>query len=112
MVTPLPTVKVSVELPPVVTELGLKAAVTPLGNPVIERATVSAEPDTGAVLMVLVPCAPWATESEAGLALMEKSLVTAVGVAMLPRPVGPSQPVPALHMIDGLQVPFEPEVTS
>ena len=31
---------------------------------------------------------------------------------MLPRPVGPSQPVPAVHSTDGLHVPFDPEVTS
>jgi hypothetical protein len=32
--------------------------------------------------------------------------------AMLPRPVGPSQPAPEVHSTDGLHDPFEPEVTS
>jgi len=32
--------------------------------------------------------------------------------AMLPRPVGPSQPAAAVQSTDGLHVPFDPEVTS
>ena len=41
---------------------------------------LSAEPETTAVLIVLVPDVPWATETEDGLAPMEKSFVTgAVG---------------------------------
>ena len=49
---------------------------TPDGRPLAERATDSADPETSAVLIVLVPRQPWATERLAGLALMEKSLVT------------------------------------
>ena len=64
------------ELPPAVTEVGLNEAVTPDGRPLAARATDSAEPETRAVLIVLVPAAPWATERLAGLALMEKLLVT------------------------------------
>ena len=90
------TVSVSVELPPAVTEAGAKAPVTPLGRPLIVRATDSAEPETTAVLIVLVPAAPWATGTAAGLALIEKSFGTlpaganALVPAGVPSPVGPS----------------------
>ena len=47
-------VRVSVELPPAVTEVGLNEAVTPDGRPLAARATDSAEPETRAVLIVLV----------------------------------------------------------
>jgi hypothetical protein len=57
-----------------VTLVGLKAAVTPAGRPEIERAMLSALPDTRAVPMLLVPAAPCTTETLPGLALIEKSL--------------------------------------
>jgi hypothetical protein len=46
---PLPTVTRRVELPPVVTEAGLKPAVTPRGNPDAENLTVCATPKVTAV---------------------------------------------------------------
>ena len=54
----------------------MKPAVTPVGRPEMLRAMLSALPETTAVLMLLLPAAPWATERLAGLALIEKSLVT------------------------------------
>src|SRR2546427_5779361 len=69
---PAPTV--SVELPPVVTEVGLSVAVAPTGVPVTDRLIVSAEPLVRAVEMVDVPLAPWTKERLVGLAPMEKSL--------------------------------------
>ena len=51
-------VRVSVELPPAVTEVGLNEAVTPDGRPLAARATDSAEPETRAVLIVLLPGRP------------------------------------------------------
>jgi hypothetical protein len=65
---------VSVELPPAVTELGLRLAVAPLGKPLKLRFTVCAEPKVTAVLMVELPADPWAKLSELGLAEIEKSL--------------------------------------
>jgi hypothetical protein len=44
--------------------------------PLAERVTDSAPPEITAVLIVLVPDVPWATETDVGLALMEKSFVT------------------------------------
>ena len=77
MVAPPLAVRVRVELPPAVTEVGTKPAVTPLGSTLVTaRATDSAEPETTAVLIVLVPAAPWATERLDGVALMLKSFVT------------------------------------
>jgi hypothetical protein len=84
-------------MPPfAVIEVGLKPAVTPDGRPLAERPMLSAVPETTAVLIVLVPAAPWATETEVGFALMEKSFVTGAEDPKapvpfgVPRPVGPS----------------------
>ena len=57
---PAPTV--SVELPPAVTEVGLRVAVAPAGVPLTVRLTVSAEPLVTAVEMVDVPFAPCTSE--------------------------------------------------
>src|ERR1700730_8107224 len=66
------TARVSVELPPVVTLVGLRPAVTPVGAPPAVRLTVSAEPLTSAVLIVEVPLEPcWMVRLD-GLALIEK----------------------------------------
>src|SRR2546421_7619982 len=54
----VPVFTVSVELPPAVTDVGLSAAVAPLGTPVTERLTVCALPEVTAVEIVLVPEAP------------------------------------------------------
>lgn len=43
-----------------------KLAVTPLGRPDAANATVSANPPTGATVIVLVPVPPWATETLVG----------------------------------------------
>src|SRR5262249_7896852 len=79
------TVTVSVELPPVVTEVGLNAAVTPAGKPVTARLIVSGLPLTTAVEIVYAPELPAATVSDEGLAVIEKSFVGGGGG-------GPPQP--------------------
>jgi hypothetical protein len=55
---------------------------------------------------------PVCTEALAGETVIVVRTGEDAATAMLPRPVGPSQPVPAVHITDGLQVPLEPEVTS
>jgi hypothetical protein len=52
---PAPTVKVSVELPPALTDAGLKTAVVPEGRPLVLNAMLSALPPVIAVEMVEVP---------------------------------------------------------
>ncbi len=74
--TEAPTLTVSVELPPAVTDAGLRLAVTPAGAPLTDRLTVSAEPEIKAVLIDEVPEPPWAKVRDVGLALIEKSLTT------------------------------------
>src|SRR3954470_4585066 len=69
----VPVFTVSVELPPAVTDVGVRVAVAPAGVPLTERLTVCATPVTTAVEMVLEPLAFCASVSEAGLAEMEKS---------------------------------------
>ena len=72
----VPTAKVRIELPPAVTEVGLKDAVVPEGTPPVLSATVSAVPLVTAVEIVEVVEAPCVAETLAGLAAIEKSLGT------------------------------------
>jgi len=67
------TVKVSVELPPAVTDAGLKEALTPAGNVPVLKAMLWALPLVIPVEIVDEPVPPCATETEPGFALMEKS---------------------------------------
>jgi len=69
----VPAATVRVELPPVVTEVGLSPADASLGVPLTVRLTVSAEPLVRAVEMVELPLWPWTKERLVGFALMEKS---------------------------------------
>ena len=95
-VAPAPTATVIVELPPAVTEAGLKLAVTPAGRPLALRLTLCAAPLVTAVLIVEVPFVPWATVRLLGLAAIEKSdggagftvrLTDVLCVAVVPVPV-------------------------
>jgi hypothetical protein len=61
-----PTVKVSVELPAPVTEVGLNAAVVPVGRPEAENVTAESNPPETATVMVEVPVEPAATETLVG----------------------------------------------
>ena len=70
----VPPLIVRVELPPEVRGLGLNDPDAPLGTPLIDRDTLWALPDVTAVLIALVPEAPWATVKLVGLAEIEKSL--------------------------------------
>jgi hypothetical protein len=70
---PLPTFRVSVELPPAPTDVGLNVAVTPDGWPLALRATFCAVPLVTAVEIVDDPLEPCWTETLVGFALIEKS---------------------------------------
>jgi len=77
-------VKLSVELAPAVTLVGVKVAVAFAGRPVAERATFCATPEVTAVETVDVAAAPpCADETLVGLALIEKSFVTGVVTVQL-----------------------------
>ena len=67
---------VRVELPPAVTDAGLRVAVVPAGATLALRLTVPAEPLVTAVLIVAVPLLPCWMLRVVGLALIEKSLGT------------------------------------
>ena len=84
------------ELPPVVTDAGLKLTDTPAGCPLALRFTVCVEPVTTAVLIVAVALPPCAIVRLLGLAPIEKSeggagftvrLTVVVCVAVDPVPV-------------------------
>src|SRR5207245_7443021 len=65
--------RAKLELPPAVTELGLKEAVAPEGSPLALSVSVCADPLVTVVLMVEVPLWPWTTDTLFGLALIAKS---------------------------------------
>jgi len=74
-------VTVMVELPEPVTELGLKLALAPDGNPLTLKLTCPPNPPEDCTVTLEVVLLPWVTgEGEKGLAAMEKS-GGAVGVA-------------------------------
>ena len=58
MATDEPTLTVSVDELPAVTDVGLRLAVGPLGETLAERLTVPADPAATAVLIVDVPLWP------------------------------------------------------
>ena len=62
------TVKVNVDVPEpgAAMDVGLKAAVTPVGRPEADNATAESNPPETAVVMVEVPVAPWAMETDVG----------------------------------------------
>jgi hypothetical protein len=66
---------VRVELPPAVTDAGLKLAEAPAGTPDAERVTDSAAPAMRAVVTPNLALAPWTAVADAGLAAIEKSFV-------------------------------------
>ena len=59
------------ELP--VVDVGLKAAVTPVGNALVVNPTLLVNPLTRAMVIVLLPLAPRLIDTEVGLAEMVKS---------------------------------------
>ena len=65
---------VRIELPPALTDAGLKVPVAPAGNPLTERLTERAAPDVACVLTVYVVLEPRTTVWLPGLALIAKSL--------------------------------------
>jgi hypothetical protein len=64
---------VSVELPDVVTEPGLKLAVAPVGNPLTLKVTAPVNPPVGVTVAVYEALAPAVTVAEAGVAETLKS---------------------------------------
>ena len=72
----VPALTVSVETPPVVTDAGASAAVEPEGAPDTVRVTVCETPETKATAIADVPDLAGARLKLAGLAEMEKSLLT------------------------------------
>ena len=73
----MPVLTERVELPPAVTEAGLKLAVAPAGTPLTEKETVSAVPLVTAVATVYEVEPPCWTVWLAGLGAMEKSFAAA-----------------------------------
>lgn len=61
-------VNVTVELPAPVTEVGLKAAVTPEGKPDAENVTAESNPPDTATVMLDVPVEPCVTDTLLGFA--------------------------------------------
>jgi hypothetical protein len=60
---------------PEVTDVGIRVALTPLGAPETDKPTVCAVPPVVAVEIVLPVLFPAMTETDNGLALIEKSFV-------------------------------------
>ena len=121
---------VIVAVPEVVTEVGLKVAVAPVGNPLALNVTVPVKPFCAVTLGVYVVLLPWTIVRELGVAVSVKfgaALTTSVAVALCVRlplvpvivivyvPVGVLEAVVTLSAEDpepvtevGLNVPVAP----
>src|SRR5277367_6115570 len=81
----------------VVAGLGLKAAVTPLGNPVAERLTLPLNPFIGVMVIVLAPLLPCETltlvADREKPGLLDGQWLTRLAAFTEPIPVAKSQPV-------------------
>lgn len=90
-----PTVKVAVDVPVPVMEVGLKVTVTPEGCPEADRATAESKPPLTVLVIVEVPLLPCTTETEAGEADSVKPAVEELPASALikPEPLGLPQPV-------------------
>ena len=87
------------------TEVGLKPTVVPAGCPLALRLTDCAEPLVTAVPIVEAPLPPCATETELGLALMEKSdWVTVSETVVVCEPLA-AVPVTVTVYVPGAAVP-------
>ena len=91
------TARVKVEVPAPVIDVGLKVGVTPVGCPLADKAMDESKPPVTAEVMVDVPLAPCATETELGEADRVKEEETAPASASiralpfgLPKPVAKS----------------------
>jgi hypothetical protein len=71
------TARVKVEVPAPVIDVGLKVGVTPVGCPVADKAMDESKPPVMAEVIVDVPLAPCATETELGEAERLKPAVGA-----------------------------------
>lgn len=89
------TVKVRVEVPVPVIDVGLKAAVTPVGNPDADNVTAELKLPVTVLVMVEVPVLPCVTETEVGEAERLKPEVAVVPASAFSRlaPFGLPQPV-------------------
>ena len=81
------TVKLALELPEPVMEVGLKETVTPVGWPEALRAIDELKPPVATVVTVDEPTAPCTTETEEGEAEMVNVGEVEVGARALIKPV-------------------------
>lgn len=84
-----------------VDDSGLNEAVTPLGRPVMAKATLPANPPTSVILMVSVPDLPCATDREAG-----------EDVSVNPAPVTGGPTVSAMAAVEGTSAPELPVIVT
>ena len=73
---------VNVELPEVVTEVGAKVAVAPVGRPVAPKVTTPVNPLRAATFTVKVATLPGFTDAVTGAAVIEKSGEVMVSVTV------------------------------
>jgi len=118
----VPTLNVSVELPPAVMVDGLNEAVVPVGTPLALSVMLSAEPLITVVEIVVVGLSPWTADTLVGLAPIEKSFGAAVTVSVtvvlwvalgaVPVTVTEYVPVPVVAPTLNVIVELPPAVTA
>lgn len=87
------TVRLKVDDPEPVMEVGLKVPVTPVGKPLTVRATAESNPSETVDVTVELPLLPWRMETEVALRLNEGDDDAGARALMSPVPLGLPQPV-------------------
>ena len=112
---------VSVEVPDVVTDVGLNVPVAPVGNPVTLKVTVPVKPPEPVTVCKKLVLLPWITDWELGEEFSEKSggalttkIVEALWVKLplVPVTVSVEDPMGVLELVDTVSVEDPDPVTN
>ena len=87
------TVKLSVEAPEPVMDVGLKVPVTPVGRPLTVKATAESNPSATVEVTVELPLLPCRMETEVAERLKVGDVATGARALIRPVPLGLPQPV-------------------
>jgi hypothetical protein len=87
------TVRLKVDEPEPVIDVGLKVPVTPVGKPLTDKATAESNPSATVEVTVELPLLPWTMETDVADRLKVGDVATGARALMSAAPLGLPQPV-------------------